>query len=209
MQQNKEYDFLFTSEQVSYGHPDKFCDYISDSLLDAYLSQDPKAKCGIETLAKNNTVVVAGEVSSIANVDVEKVVKEAIKKVGYNIEGGFDVENYKLINLLDKQAPEIAQSVHINKNPEDIGAGDQGLMIGYATDETEEYLPLTLVYSTKLAIALREAKETNEIPWLQSDAKTQVTMRYQHKNNGEITPLYCDTILISTQHYPNIPLEQI
>ena len=206
MQQNKEYDFLFTSEQVSYGHPDKFCDYISDSLLDAYLRQDPNAKCGIETLAKNNTVVVAGEVSSVAVVDVEQVVREAIRRVGYNLEGGYDVDNYKLINLLDRQAPEIAQSVHINKRPEDIGAGDQGLMIGYATDETEEFLPLTLVYATKLAIALREAKQSGEIPWLQSDAKTQVTMRYQHANGGEIKPLFCDTVLISTQHYPGVPL---
>lgn len=203
------YEFLFTSEQVSYGHPDKFCDYISDSLLDAYLAQDPKAKCGIETLAKNNTVVVAGEVTSTATIDVEKIVREAIIKVGYNKEGGYDVENYKLINLLDKQAPEIAQSVHINKRPEEIGAGDQGLMIGYATDETEEYLPMTLVYATKLAIALREAKENNSIPWLQSDAKTQVTMKYKHNKNGVIEPLYCDTVLISTQHYPGVAQKQI
>lgn len=91
MQQKEEYEFLFTSEQVSYGHPDKFCDYISDSLLDAYLEQDPNAKCGIETLAKNNTVVVAGEINSVATVDVEKVVRSAIQKVGYNIEGGYDV----------------------------------------------------------------------------------------------------------------------
>ena len=147
----EEYEFLFTSEQVTCGHPDKFCDFISDALLDEFLKQDPNSKTGIETLAKSNTVVLAGEINSTAKVDYEKVVREACKRVGYSKENGYDVEGMKVINLIEQQSPEIANSVHVNKNPEDIGAGDQGLMIGYATDETEEYLPLTLVYATKLA----------------------------------------------------------
>lgn len=134
--------------------------------MDAFLEQDPNSKCAIESLAKNNTVVLAGEINSKAHVDYDKVVRQAIEKVGYNIEGGYDINTYKLINLIDKQAPEIAHSVHENKKPEDIGAGDQGLMIGYATDESEEYLPMTLVYATKLALGLRVSRETGEIPWL-------------------------------------------
>lgn len=145
---------------------------ISDSLLDAFLSQDENAKCGIEVLAKNNTVVLAGEINSTAQVDYEKVVKEACAKIGYTNEYGYDLENIKIINLIDKQAYEIANSVHVNKNPEQIGAGDQGLMIGYATDETEEMLPLTLVYATKLLKELALARENKSLPFLASDAKS-------------------------------------
>ena len=168
----EEYEFLFTSEQVSYGHPDKFCDLISDSLLDAFLTQDENAKCGIEVLAKNNTVVLAGEINSTATVDYEKVVKDVCQQVGYTNEYGYDLENIKIINLIDKQAYEIANSVHVNKKPEEIGAGDQGLMIGYATNETEEMLPLTLVYATKLLRELANARENKTLDFLASDAKS-------------------------------------
>lgn len=202
--------FLFTSEQVSDGHPDKMCDYVSDAIVDAHLEQDPYAAVTCETLIKNNNVVVAGEMKSNATIDYEAVVRKALSNIGYNDEEtGFNPETAHIILLIDKQSPEIANAVHEEKKDEDIGAGDQGLMIGYATDECEEMLPLTLVYATKLITALREARVSGQISWLRPDAKTQVTLEYRKESNGHITPVRAHTILVSTQHAKDVNNEEI
>jgi S-adenosylmethionine synthetase len=201
--------FLFTSEQVSGGHPDKMCDFISDSVLDAYLELDKNAKVACETLVKNHHVILAGEITSSVTIDYVKVVKEALANIGYNKDNGYDPEDLKIVVLINEQSKEIAQSVHVEKSEEDIGAGDQGIMIGYATNESEERLPLTMVYATKLALALNEAKNSGEIPWLLPDAKTQVTLEYEKDEKGSIKPIRAQTILISTQHKEGISQKEI
>ena len=201
--------FLFTSEQVSGGHPDKLCDFISDSILDAYLELDKNAKVACETLAKNSHIIVAGEITSTAHVDYHKVIKQALIDIGYTKDTGYDPEKTQITVLINEQSKEIANSVHVEKKDEDIGAGDQGIMIGYATNESEEKLPLTMVYATKLALALNEARNNGEIPWLLPDAKTQVTLQYSKDHNGKITPIRAETILISTQHREGISNKEI
>ena len=200
--------FYFTSEQVSNGHPDKFCDFVSDSVLDAYLALDPNTKLACETAAKNNVIMVFGEVHSSATVDLEKVIRNAIKEIGYdNYDIGFDYKTCEIINQLDVQSPEIANAVHVDKDEENIGAGDQGLMIGYATNETEELMPLTFVYASKLLQELYKNK--SKYQWLRPDAKSQVTVKYEKLEHGAIRPLFVDTILISVQHSENIKYEDL
>jgi len=203
--------FLFTSEQVSEGHPDKMCDIVSDSLLDALLEKDPKTKFACETLIKNNTIVLGGEISSTAVIDYEAVIRASLAKIGYHDENfDFSPKTCQIINFLDVQSSEIANSVHVDKSPEEIGAGDQGLMMGYATNETEELLPLTLVLSTKLILKLKELRETNaSFKWLRPDCKTQVTVEYEQLEKGKIRPLRVHTVLISTQHTDEISLEEL
>lgn len=202
--------FIFTSEQVSDGHPDKMCDFVSDAILDAHLEQDPYAAVACETLIKNNNVVVAGEFTSTAEINYEQIVRKALSTIGYtDEETGFNAETANIILLIDKQSPEIANAVHEERKDEDIGAGDQGLMIGYATDECEEMLPLTLVYATKLNMALRDARVSGRISWLKPDAKTQVTLEYQKDPNGHIAPTRAHTILVSTQHAKDVTNEEI
>jgi S-adenosylmethionine synthetase len=202
--------FLFTSEQVSDGHPDKMCDYVSDSILDALLALDPYAKVACETLIKNNTVIVAGEIMTTADINYDKVIRDALTEIGYDDEEvGFNPMTARVEIMLDKQSPEIANSVHVGKEDEDIGAGDQGLMIGYATDESPEFMPLTLVYSTRIINELRKARLTGTIPWLRPDAKSQVTLEYERDENGNIRPVHAHTILVSTQHAKDVSLEEI
>lgn len=202
--------FFFTSEQVSDGHPDKMCDYVSDAILDAHLEQDPYSAVACETLIKNNTVIVAGEITSIATVNYEEVIRKSLANIGYNDEEtGFNPETAIILLLIDKQSPEIANAVHEQKKDEEIGAGDQGLMIGYATDECEEMLPLTLVYATKLILELKTARLDGTISWLRPDAKTQVTLEYHKEKNGILKPIRAQTILISTQHAKGITKEEI
>lgn len=179
---------LFTSEQVSLGHPDKICDQISDALLDAYLSEDKDSRVAIETLIKNNYITVAGEVTSNTKVDVDKVVRGVLSDIGLD-----NINTYKITNLIDKQSPDIAQGVDIG------GAGDQGIIFGYATNETPEYLPLAYVLATR---ALLKLKELNH-PKLKPDAKSQVTVDYT-KDGIKI-----DTFLISTQHTEDITQEEV
>jgi len=201
---------IFTSESVTKGHPDKVCDIISDSLLDAYLKEDPYARVAAETVVKNNTVILAGEISSDAYIDAERVVRDAIRGIGYDREElGFNADTVEIISRLDRQSPDIAQGVDNaletrNTDINDIGAGDQGIMFGYATDETPEYMPLALSLAHKLAKRLTDVREDGTLPYLRPDGKTQVSVLYE----GE-EPVGIDTILISTQHNPDISLERI
>lgn len=187
------------------------CDYVSDGILDALLAKDPHAKVACETLIKNNTVIVAGEITTTADINYQEEVCRILSDIGYDDEEtGFNPQTAKIVVLIDKQSPEIAQSVHENKKDEDIGAGDQGLMIGYATDESPEFMPLTIVYATRLVIELRKARRSASIPWLRPDAKTQVTLEYERDpDTNIIRPVHAHTVLISTQHSKDVSQEEI
>jgi S-adenosylmethionine synthetase len=209
MQKLEEGHFFFTSESVTEGHPDKLCDLLSDSILDACLKQDPSSKVAIESVAKSNMILIAGELSTKAKIDIDQIVRDRIKEIGYDDESkGL---NYKTCDILQKitiQSPDISQAVHEGKKEEDFGAGDQGHMFGYATDETEDLFPFSHLMAIKLSLKLTEVRKKGILPWLRPDGKTQVTVEYK-KENGHVIPLRIQNILISAQHDPNISNEQI
>lgn len=194
---------LFTSESVSEGHPDKICDQVSDAILDAILEQDKTAHVACETLVKTGLILVAGEVTTTANVDFEAVARKTVCDIGYNnSEVGFDGHNCAFLNALGKQSPDINQGVS-RSLPEDQGAGDQGLMFGYATDETPQFMPAAITYAHELMKLQAKLRKYGTISWLRPDAKSQVTMAY--KEDGSID--YVDTIVLSTQHNEEVSQE--
>ncbi|WP_374585364.1 methionine adenosyltransferase [Pseudoduganella sp.] len=199
-------DFLFTSESVSEGHPDKVADQISDSILDAILAQDPRARVAAETLCNTGLVVLAGEITTFANVDYIQVARDTIKRIGYdNTEYGIDYKGCAVLVAYDKQSPDIAQGVDEGAGIDlDQGAGDQGLMFGYACDETPELMPAPIYYSHRLVERQSQLRKDGRLPWLRPDAKSQVTLRYV---DGR--PVSVDTVVLSTQHAPEMSHSQI
>lgn len=199
-------EYLFTSESVSEGHPDKLADQVSDSILDAILTQDPTARVAAETLANTGLVVLAGEITTTANVDYIKVARDAIKRIGYdNTEYGIDYKGCAVLVAYDKQSPDIAQGVDgAHDDPLDQGAGDQGLMFGYAVDETPQLMPLPIWLSHRLMERQAQLRKDGRLPWLRPDAKSQVTVQYV---DGK--PYKIDTVLVSTQHAPDMSLEAV
>ena len=199
-------DFLFTSESVSEGHPDKVADQISDAVLDAILTQDKFARVAAETLVNTGLVVMAGEITTHAVVDFQQVARETIKRIGYdNTDYGIDYRGCAVLVAYDKQSPDIAQGVDkAQDDPLNQGAGDQGLMFGYACDETPVLMPLPIYLAHRLVERQSELRRDGRLPWLRPDAKSQVTIRYV---NGR--PDSIDTIVLSTQHSPDISLEKI
>jgi S-adenosylmethionine synthetase len=202
----KSNDFLFTSESVSEGHPDKVADQVSDSILDAIFAQDPYARVAAETLCNTGLVVLAGEITTTANVDYIQVARDTIKRIGYdNTDYGIDYKGCAVLVAYDKQSPDIAQGV--DRASDDYlnqGAGDQGLMFGYACSETPDLMPAPIWYAHRLVQRQSELRKDGRLPWLRPDAKSQVTFRYV---NGK--PVEVDTVVLSTQHAPEITLDEI
>ena len=202
----KSNDFLFTSESVSEGHPDKVADQVSDSILDAIFTQDPHARVAAETPCNTGLVVLAGEITTTANVDYIQVARDTIKRIGYdNTDYGIDYKGCAVLVAYDKQSPDIAQGV--DRASDDYlnqGAGDQGLMFGYACSETPDLMPAPIWYAHRLVQRQSELRKDGRLPWLRPDAKSQVTFRYV---NGK--PVEVDTVVLSTQHAPEITLDEI
>ena len=199
-------EYLFTSESVSEGHPDKVADQISDAILDAILEQDPRARVAAETLCNTGLVVLAGEITTTANVDYIRVARDTIKRIGYdNTEYGIDYKGCAVMVCYDKQSPDIAQGVDEGAGLDlDQGAGDQGLMFGYACDETPELMPAAIYYAHRIVERQSQMRKDGRLPWLRPDAKSQVTLKYV---NGR--PVAIDTIVWSTQHAPEMEHKQI
>ena len=196
--------YLFTSESVSEGHPDKISDQISDAVLDAILKQDAMARVACETLVKTGMVIVAGEVTTSAWVDIEELVRETVLEIGYNNSAmGFDGASCAVLNALGKQSPDIAQGVD-RGDPEAQGAGDQGLMFGYASNETDVLMPAPITYSHDLVRRQAEVRKSGVLPWLRPDAKSQVTFVYENNK-----PVAINAVVLSTQHEPDIKMSAL
>ncbi len=194
--------FLFTSESVTEGHPDKVADQISDAILDAIIADDKECRVACETLLTTGVVFVAGEITTHTYADIPDIVRETIKEIGYtNASYGLDYKSCAVLTSIDRQSPDIAMGVNRGK---ELGAGDQGMMFGYASDDTDEYMPLTIVLAHKLAKRLADVRKQGLLPYLRPDGKTQVTIRYHGFEPDKVT-----AVVVSAQHDPNIELEQL
>jgi S-adenosylmethionine synthetase len=196
--------YLFTSESVTEGHPDKICDQISDSILDEFLKQDPDSRVAVESMTTTGLVLVAGEVTSIGRTDIQQIVRKTIREIGYdNPEYGFHCDNCSVLESLHEQSPDISVGV-TPSGVKEQGAGDQGVMFGYATDETKELMPLPIAMAHKLSMTLSEVRRNKKLGWIRPDGKSQVSVVYE-----DFKPKRIDTVVISTQHSPEIGLEQL
>merc|ERR1719450_1636345 len=201
--------FLFSSESVNEGHPDKLADQVSDAVLDACLKEDPKSKVACETATKDNMVMVFGEITTAAKLDYDTIVRQAVKGIGYDsfeddlgstVSKGLSDKTCEVLVRINKQSPDIAGGVHVGKDELDVGAGDQGIMFGYATDETEDCMPLTHSMATRLGKTLTDVRKNGKLWWLRPDGKTQVTIQYLQKADGSVEPQKIHTVVISSQH---------
>ncbi|KAL9139712.1 SAM synthase [Amphidinium carterae] len=206
---NTQRTFLFSSESVNEGHPDKVCDQVSDAVLDSCLKGDPKSKVACETATKDNMVMVAGEITTQTKIDYEKVVRGVVEKIGFDSyvddlasteSKGLSFKSCEVLVRINKQSPDIAGGVHVGKEDLDVGAGDQGIMFGYASDETEDCMPLTHSMATRLGKKLTDVRKSGELWWLRPDGKTQVTIEYLMKDDGSVEPKKIHTVVISSQH---------
>merc|ERR1712072_1593022 len=197
------------SESVNEGHPDKLCDQVSDAVLDAFLTEDAKSKVACETATKDNMIMVAGEITTQAKLDYDKVVRGVVAKIGFDSyvddlssvdSKGLSDKTCEVLVRINKQSPDIAGGVHVGKDDLDVGAGDQGIMFGYASDETEDCMPLTHSMATRLGKKLTDVRKSGDLWWLRPDGKTQVTIEYLQKVDGSVEPRKIHTVVISTQH---------
>jgi len=200
---------MFSSESVNEGHPDKLADQVSDAVLDACLTADPYSKVACETATKDNMVMVFGEITTKAQLDYDKIVRQEVRKIGFDsfvddlssvASKGLSCDSCEVLVRINKQSPDIAQGVHVDKSDLDTGAGDQGIMFGYASDETESCMPLTHLMATKLGKTLTDVRKDGSLWWLRPDGKTQVTIKYKQNSDGSVEPLMIHTVVISTQH---------
>jgi len=196
--------FLFTSESVSEGHPDKIADQISDAILDAIIAEDPKARVACETMVKTGVAIVAGEITTSAWVDIEDIVRSTVLEIGYNSSSmGFDGASCSVLNAIGKQSPDIAMAVD-RERPEDQGAGDQGLMFGYASNETDVLMPAPITYAHRLVKRQSVVRKDGTLPYLRPDAKSQVTFVYEHNK-----PIAIDAVVVSSQHDPDVSMKDL